>query len=1117
MAGARNCFVGGENIGGVDSATPEDDAGAGSDWKEPGKGLHGANMEALQGVHPVWQGKSGLMIGGVWEDPATGKVHLQVRGRPTITPEDGWAGVEKYLKDNYCHMSPATTEVKVAGDHIMGFDSKNAFAAAPPWQRAMAMTFSRYFGNTAEASQSVHGLMQQTAIDHLSRWERALVNLDPKMHDIHTILQNIPSSSFNETLGGRFVNGVRWLHINALRPLAVLDSDEVSGENSLIREQLGRISASDEAAAARQREHAYTAGPNSLPARFTRGIVEWCKRAGVSYEAAIRYRTALHLPERIAEVERNYKAALEGASPSEQGNISAMFAHRDNPLQFEHATQDGKTLRGMEAHEAYMNELGPEQKAKLEAVNQFITGFMDDLTEQAYSQGLLSKERVDTLRETSRNYVPSRDEVNDLYGKTFGAVRGRASAAQNTEQQLLTYMEVMNHNIQRNIYNRHLVDIMKSNSPSEVWRLEDIAYSEASTAHPYDISKGVSVYYPGPDPEAPPIARRLSINTDTAAGKQLADIFSRKPPPHIIQVLGGYTRFSSIMMTAARPAWMLKSLAWNTFITPAALQGAFKLEAHEASEILFGKNNKGGGFFKHSFKALGHTLREAVTGEEPKGLDGEWQQAMNDYGIGHARNPLYDATRLKATTQLNSNESLLKGLKDAPFSGSLELGKKAWNRYLRMNQSPEAAFQQGAFRASVEHFATKEGVTLNSAQDIRNFLNDRPDLRDRIMNGTRRIVPDFSQSGNFRTLNTIFPFFNASLQTLPYLGQLAGTSHGMMGMGGMMLLGYYGAQTMREENGDAAANNMKDTGFYLGHGFAVPTDYAYKPALAMGAALENMVAGGKTIGDTLPEIANSFVSSFSPIDVPYGGQNLGVFLGEHIAPPSIVAPVTALVGFDAFGNRIYNDNPTDADGHRLANPAGWEEGRPNDSAVATQVAKLLYYATGKMIDAAPGQVSAFMQMGLPSSDGTLSAIDGEYAATHGENASLLNAVQSVFAPNFTQDPATGAAQRDIEAKYHDIVGQEGFSEQDLVSGLAGTPEQQQAARLVKSLKSAAGNATIDTPLGPMTLTKLNHLITAARQEGGLGAARDLLLKRAALKQRIDLLWSVEGQALLSSD
>lgn len=1063
--------------------------GPASDWLTPKLTAHNPNPEEIVGANLIQYGDSNTTAGYLFQRMANGRnlevIHL--KGQEPITFNDLPSAID-FLKNNNLR-STAKENIKTRNNYVLGFSTANEFSAAAPWTRQAAMFIARLDGNLWESAQTVRALQQRVEMAGLDRWQQLVKRWNTSNADMETILSGMPDNLIDNTFTGRIINAGKWAQQNIFDNLSVVDDPQVRGDRAPVRAELERM---------RGEMNQAVNGEMSPVKTMRRQVNAWLKRWNLTAQELGRYRMALHTPERIAMVEGQYKSAY-GKDPR---SADIAYANRNDPLHFRFSTErNGRTveLAGQEAADAYLKSLDPTVRSRLDAINKLLTNYVVEQLKHrvAGGVGFTQHELEDFIRRTP-NYIPARDDVEQGFmgaKNPYGLV-GRSSDVIDPERQLFSWLDGQTRAVWLNAYRRNIVDAIRDNPLNGLVHVEFQKAVRTPNGLTWKLPRDeeentVHIWYPPENEGEPPTVAKVTVDTSNYRGKGLARLLTNQNKEAVLSVIAGTTRFQQMMFTTLQPAFVVKNLVWNMGITPFALQSAGQLTSGEATNLLSGPfwRNVVGTFKAGLMEARGKTSAD------------QWRLDVGrTLGAGSLSESRFSPTQLGREWDYNS-APLRDRLRDAPMQTLLEGGARIVNGGLHIAHTPDLAFQYGTFWTLLEHYA---GRSFKNEGEFRAWsaIPTNNDLVTKALNGSRRVLPNFANQGNMRALSAWFPFFNATVQSAPFAAQMWHSGYGKAGFALALALGFMGKEIAYNEFGDQADTMRgEEGGIYLGNGISVPMDYLWHLPMAIGSGMSQLSRGRIKTSDYLADIGRSAVSSFSPIELPWKTQSWGAWAEQVVLPPVLQAPVMVMNGTDSLGHPAYNENPADAQGHKILNPRGWQEGRPQDSVWATQMAHSLDTLTGHLVNLAPGQISTLVQSYTPVVATTLDATEGNRTMANGGTPSILNSIRDAIAPNFTSSPTYSGEQARFMETYRGMIGP-GSTHQALIGGQSG-PLAQRAEIFRQQASKNAENIRIEGMTGP----QLSHEIAAAQQARDYANLQRLQNLEGVLRQHRNAVWS----------
>jgi hypothetical protein len=183
---------------------------------------------------------------------------------------------------------------------------------------------------------------------------------------------------------------------------------------------------------------------------------------------------------------------------------------------------------------------------------------------------------------------------------------------------------------------------------------------------------------------------------------------------------------------------------------------------------------------------------------------------------------------------------------------------------------------------------------------------------------SRDLTVNFNRKGEAAPfLNSMYLFFNASLQGSTRLLSMTAKSGKMRGMiGGIVLGGFLTAMMNRmaggeDEDGELYWDQITDWDkhhnmnfLFGGKQYKIPLPYGFNVPFAMGTAIADGMLGGKPAGETLASMAFTAANAFNPIG---STANLWTTL-----TPTMLRPATELMlNTDYAGRPIYKEQKYD--------------------------------------------------------------------------------------------------------------------------------------------------------------------------------------------------------------
>lgn len=284
---------------------------------------------------------------------------------------------------------------------------------------------------------------------------------------------------------------------------------------------------------------------------------------------------------------------------------------------------------------------------------------------------------------------------------------------------------------------------------------------------------------------------------------------------------------------------------------------------------------------------------------------------------------------------------------------------------------PETAMRLGAFRAYVEHVFGPQpsNVTAEQLVDLfdqaKNPVN--ADKAAAIILGTKNLTSNFQQHGADNMVRHMFSFHNAVMQgTFSTLPQILSTKHGrnsmaLMGIGLLMAAVANVGGEDDDEFGNSKYYQIANRNRTVKLGdvqIPIPDEMGWFKLLidnAVGVAM-----GKRNILDAATEQAGGMVDMTTAQH--WGNTDNAVANAMFFAAPAFAQPAVALTtGKDIFGRELKSEHAYDENGKRIQFPADVERTTYRASSTGTDVAEMLYGATGGAVDMTGDEIDVLGQ------------------------------------------------------------------------------------------------------------------------------------------------------------
>ena len=284
---------------------------------------------------------------------------------------------------------------------------------------------------------------------------------------------------------------------------------------------------------------------------------------------------------------------------------------------------------------------------------------------------------------------------------------------------------------------------------------------------------------------------------------------------------------------------------------------------------------------------------------------------------------------------------------------------------------PETAMRLGSFRAYVEHVFGPQpsNVTAEQLVDLfdqaKNPVN--ADKAAAIILGTKNLTSNFQQHGADNMVRHMFSFHNAVMQgTFSTLPQILSTKHGrnsmaLMGIGLLMAAVANVGGEDDDEFGNSKYYQIANRNRTVKLGdiqIPIPDEMGWFKLLidnSVGVAM-----GKRNILDAATEQVGGMVDMTTAQH--WGNTDNAVANAMFFAAPAFAQPAVALTtGKDIFGRELKSEHAYDENGKRIQFAAGVERTTYRASSTGTDIAEMLYGATGGAVDMTGDEIDVLGQ------------------------------------------------------------------------------------------------------------------------------------------------------------
>lgn len=284
---------------------------------------------------------------------------------------------------------------------------------------------------------------------------------------------------------------------------------------------------------------------------------------------------------------------------------------------------------------------------------------------------------------------------------------------------------------------------------------------------------------------------------------------------------------------------------------------------------------------------------------------------------------------------------------------------------------PETAMRLGAFRAYVEHIFGPQPHNVTAEQLVDLFDQAKnpahSDKAAAIILGTKNLTSNFQQHGADNMVRHMFSFHNAVMQgTFSTLPQILSTKHGrnsmaLLGIGLLMAAVANVGGEDDDEFGNSKYYQIANRNRTVKLGdvqIPIPDEMGWFKLLidnAVGVAM-----GKRNILDAATEQAGGMVDMTTAQH--WGNTDNAVANAMFFAAPAFAQPAVALTtGKDIFGRDLKSEYAYDEYGKRIQFAADVERTTHRASSTGTDIAEMLYGATGGAVDMTGDEIDVLGQ------------------------------------------------------------------------------------------------------------------------------------------------------------
>lgn len=712
---------------------------------------------------------------------------------------------------------------------------------------------------------------------------------------------------------------------------------------------------------------AYSNGTNSILAGIRRDTEKYLIENGESQLSLGLYLNAKHV------IERNAKNADKVRAGSTRTNED-----------WTGYTYDGKT--GTEGAKAYLETVGIASEAVLESAYQRIRQEHLKLLELELSEGLITQNEYYRLREYEY-YVPLLNIVRTEEDRAVDnkQIQGRFSQPANGYVSL--YESLMNRqsSVAKNQALRAIVTKAQHLATQNI-----LSVGSAETKLVYDTDTGattlrastnsqlndhVAIVYMNGKPYI------ITPNNKTPVGAQLEAMFRNMNKANnrdgFLSAFNNFMRWvttlSSMMLTTLSGAFLIKTMMWSLGLLGTNTQSAYRVSASDGATIS-----------RKSLARLGQLVispRSYVAEQLGHNSDPMFRYFVQSGGgiIGITAGGQDTERNQDLTNSFTSDRADARSLARIPNADSLGnimpsgvqritnvLGKTARHAITSVGDVTntfDMMARYASWQGAIDTIGTqkmKDALASNSLETLITELDANPDIKAKLIAGSKRITGNFQQKSSLDFLSGYFMFFNAGMQGADMLASLVRSKQGLVT--GMVLASIgavaisYGMDDPDDMGADGKSimlrndENVKAITFMVdGQRYHISLDYALRPFYAMGVYATAMANGEMDAMEATGRWSKILSESLSPVQ-PAQTENQGWNTMAMVLPTVIRNQLLPLMaGSTEFKYDVDEAPVFDEDGKMIKNPANWQkEGKYDWS---TAVAKQLPFLSPRRVEA----------------------------------------------------------------------------------------------------------------------------------------------------------------------
>lgn len=907
-----------------------------------------------------------------------------------------------------------------------GFLTKNSYMAASDAEKFVAHKITELVGNNWVGGKNTARFTQLNTLGKAAESAKILDEAAKTGKSLDQILAEQPDETLGKTVAGRILNTSRYIRqyiYNKYDPLRLINPGKTGTTDDYARFMERSL----------QQANAQAKGPFSPMVTAENALKGILRNNKLDFNIFERYMLANHTLERIAMMQKQFDA-INDAIPkaktvSEKNRLLRELeefkvgTNYENPTAFSYTFKDAKgqnvTLKGKEGVNAFLGSIPEDVSKQYEKAAQVLKRFTIDVIERMRAANLITGDQYENYK-SMNYYMPLRqlEENGSRFESQLPShIIGRSTEAENPVGQLFKFLEDGVYRAHANILYKNVVnDLLALKNPN----IGFVGYAELEPTRDglsYRVKNlDQNTLYVVNHGEHKPEIIAFKFNTDTNIGKRCAEALGKYGQLNaradtFLHAVSGFTRWTSMLATIYHPAMFTNNVFWNMGLGIAASQQAFNLESRAVP-----------GFLSKLYPNIGKTVIDYFKDSQNRNAA---FKLFENIGGGTSRYNVWDIANSSKDLEL-SLKPVSTNLREQPFETAKYGLRRTSKAITHFSHTPDVALQAAAFKTYLEHVSGRSWSDPGSYNDLYNYAINNREVINQALDGSRRMLPNFAQVGSQTMFTSFYPFFNAAVQTLPFVWNIAKTPWGAASLSMALVAGYFGEKTLFGDYGEKANDVDKaHKGFYIGNGNVIPADYAYRLPIEIGAALYRVMEKNEEPLEASMSLVRPTMDLLTPMLPPSGASN-GPSWVMALTPSAIKPFVAVGFGINNFGQSVDADNPIDpATGSKILNPHPSDYAKPSTPSWAVQVSQAMENVPVIGQAMFPGRIAELARDLFSPGPNLYDAFSGSGAALHGKEQSTETILRSIFAPSTEADPNMFAPIQKFESQMKQILDREG--------------------------------------------------------------------------------------------